>query len=278
MALFNSFTNRNNFGVMNFPMLTQGGIPPIEPEASAFIDAAGITDGTQIGAINNLVWRLKYFGLWGKFLAIYPFVGGTATTHKFNLMFPSDLDSAYRLNFIGGWTHSSNGATPNGTNGYADTFINSNTALSGTSTHLSMYSRTLSVGTQIEMGTFDTISTSILQLRPAANAVFGLAASGLVNFTTTTDARGFWLATKRANNDRQVYRNGISEGTSTTNDTTAFPSFNIFIGARNNNGSPVFYSNKQFAFVSIGTGLTTTEAANFNTCVVEYQTALSRNV
>ena len=52
--------------------------------------------------------------------ALYPFVGGTATSHKFNLKDPRDLDAAFRLQFNGGWTHNSNGVTPNGTNGYAD--------------------------------------------------------------------------------------------------------------------------------------------------------------
>ena len=29
--------------------------------------------------------------------AIYPFVGGTATTHKFNLKDPADINAAFRL-------------------------------------------------------------------------------------------------------------------------------------------------------------------------------------
>ena len=114
----------------------------LDPAASAFISAAGITDATQISAINNLVVGMKSDGIWTKMKAIYPFVGGTATAHKWNLKDPRDLDAAFRLVFNGGWTHSSTGATPNGTNGYADTKFNANTNLTNGNFHLSFYSRT----------------------------------------------------------------------------------------------------------------------------------------
>ena len=102
----------------------------INPDAQAFITAAGITDPTQISAINSLVNGLQADGIWTKMKAIYPFVGGTATTHKYNLKDPRDLDAAFRLVFNGGWTHSSTGATPNGTNGYADTKLVPSSVLS----------------------------------------------------------------------------------------------------------------------------------------------------
>jgi len=89
-----------------------------DADAQAFITAAAITDATQQAAIDTLVKGMKADGIWTKMKAIYPFVGGTATTHKWNLKDPRDLDAAFRLVFNGGWTHSSTGATPNGTNGF----------------------------------------------------------------------------------------------------------------------------------------------------------------
>jgi len=96
----------------------------IDPDAQAFITAAGITDATQQAAINTFVVSWKAANLWTKTKAIYPNVGGSATSHKFNLKDPRDLDAAYRVVFNGGWTHSAAGAVSNGTNAYADTFIN----------------------------------------------------------------------------------------------------------------------------------------------------------
>ena len=68
-----------------------------DPDAIAFLMAAGITDGTQAAAINTLVIRMKADGIWTKMKAIYPFVGGSAASHKWNLKDPRDLDAAYRL-------------------------------------------------------------------------------------------------------------------------------------------------------------------------------------
>jgi hypothetical protein len=95
----------------------------LDASATAFTTAAGLTDDTQKSAINTLVKDLKRFNLWSKIKAFYPFVGGSATSHKFNLLDPRDTNDAYRLTFSGGWTHSSMGAQCNASNTSADTFL-----------------------------------------------------------------------------------------------------------------------------------------------------------
>jgi hypothetical protein len=258
---------------------TSNSLTIFDADAQAFITAAGITDNTQKTAINTLVVDMKGFGIWTKMKAIYPFVGGTATTHKFNLKNPLDTNAAFRLVFNGGWTHSATGALPNGTNGYANTFLNPNAILSLSNSHISYYSRTLAVGAQIEMGVFSAdVPDKIIQIRLAVNYVAG-SVSSFISFTTTTDARGFWLGTKRANNDRESYRNGITQASSTINDATAYANIPIYIAARNNqNVSFDFPTSKECAFASIGDGLTDTEAANFYTAVQNFNTTLTRNV
>ena len=72
----------------------------VDPDAQAFITAASITDPTQQSAINQLVVDLKGYSIWTKMSAIYPMVGGTASSHKFNLKDPRDLDAAFRLVFM----------------------------------------------------------------------------------------------------------------------------------------------------------------------------------
>jgi hypothetical protein len=96
----------------------------IDGDVAAFLNATGITDPTIISALTTYVAGLKSAGIWTKTVALYPFVGGTADTNKYNLKDPRDLDAAYRLSFQGGWSHSSLGSTPNGTTGYAEMFIN----------------------------------------------------------------------------------------------------------------------------------------------------------
>jgi len=133
-----------------------------DPDAQAFITAAAITNPIQQNAINQLVLDLKAYSIWTKFKALYPFVGGTATTHKYNLKNPLDTNAAFRLVFNGGWTHSANGALSNGTNGYADTFLNPSISLSQNSTNLSYYSRTNTDGNTSEIGVKLVEESSVL--------------------------------------------------------------------------------------------------------------------
>ncbi len=106
--------------------------------AQAFISAWGIVDATEVAQLPILVSAFQSAGVYNICDAIYPFIGGLSgsnTSHKGNLRNPADSDAAFRLSFSGGWTHSYNGAAPNGTTGYADTFYNpSGWTLGGTIT------------------------------------------------------------------------------------------------------------------------------------------------
>ena len=143
-----------------------------DPDAQAFFTASGLTGTTNLNAINQLVLDLKSYGIWTKMKAIYPFVGGTAALHKWNLKDPRDLDAAFRLVFNGGWTHSATGATPNGTNAFANTYLSPSTQLSLTSTHLSYYSRTNVNLTQVEIGSQSGTAYTMIEARTANTSYF----------------------------------------------------------------------------------------------------------
>ena len=252
-------------------------------DAEKFILAAGITDATQQTAINSLVVSLKSYGIWTKMKALYPMVGGTAASHKFNLKDPRDLDAAYRLTFSGGWTHSSTGALPNGTNGYANTFLIPSTALITSEGSLGFYSRTNNVA-GVNMSEMGAITTSPqpevyfqIHARLLNNAWYCLPntlSAGLA--ATTSDSSGFYQGIRLSPTSVRQIRN------STVVDYTqsyAVPNSNVLIGARTKNGStPDLYSNRECALAYIGNSLTTTEASNFYTAVQAYQTSLSRQV
>lgn len=247
----------------------------VDPDAQAFITAAGITDATQQQAINTLVLDLKGYGIWTKMKAIYPFVGGTASTHKWNLKDPRDLDAAFRLVFNGGWTHSSTGATPNGTNGYANTYLNTSSILNISSAHFSKYNRTNDlIGNKVD-GSSDT-TRFFQQNYSAGNGIIGEI--GSIASYTQTDTRGLFTISRTANNAFKVFKNSSSV-TSNTTTILNLPSLNVYIGARNeNNTGTVFYNTYECAFSSIGDGLTDTEAANLYTAVQAFETTLGRSV
>jgi hypothetical protein len=263
-------------GVRSF--VAGGGATPPDADATAFITAAGITDATQQSAINTLVVDLKAYGIWTKMKAIYPFVGGTASTHKWNLKDARDLDAAFRLVFSGGWTHSSNGALPNGTNAYADTFYTPSTSGQLNSAHLSYYSRTNNTQTRCMMGSYDSLSGNVRRHYLGQGSSFSALNSTLEGNYLPVNYFGHHLIKRENSLETKQIRNGIIIVTSTIVSTNR-PIVPVYIAAANlNNTSIQLYNTLQCAFASIGDGLTDTEAANFYTAVQAYQTTLSRNV
>lgn len=255
--------------------------PTYDPDAQAFFNAetaAGVTlTTTQKDAVNQWVVDAKAAGIWTKFKAVYPMVGGTATAHKFNLKNPADTNAAFRLNFVGGWTHSSNGATPNGTNAYADTYLSPSTQLNLTSTHLSYHSRTDVNLTQVEIGSQSVFAYTIIEAR-TANASYFLVNTNSIGGVTDTNSAAFYIANRTASNVNNGFRNNIKIFNSSYN-ADALPVSNIYIGALNNlAGSAQYYSSKQCAFASIGDGLTDLESQVFYQITEKYQVALGRNI
>ena len=247
-----------------------------DPDAQAFLNAAVITNVTEANAINTLVVDLKGYNIWTKFKAIYPIVGGTASSHKFNLKDPRDLDAAFRLTFASGWTHSANGMTPLVT--YANTFLNANSILTQNSTHISYYSRTNSNGTEVEMGGLSGGSQLLLEIRTSNITYFVVNTNGGYPTYSDSDSRGFYVANRTASNVVNGWKTGVKVASNTSASTTP-PSFNLYLGAYNNGaGLGLLPTTKQCAFASIGDGLTDTEAANFYTAVQAYQTTLNRQI
>jgi hypothetical protein len=251
------------------------------PEAFNFLDAAGIArteaNGSIIIATCQLTTDLRQYGLWDKMKAIYPMVGGTANTHKFNLKDPRDTESAFRLAFSGSWIHSSTGAKPNGSAGtYADTYLNPSTRLTNTNVHISYYARAGSAGSEDSLiGTTGFGGTTIGQIQYnvyGGNKIYStlggsridITVGSLLVFHTLTSLDG-------STNGMRAYTNGILRGTA-TNNSSGLPNATLILA----NG--YLPSPQECAFASIGDGLTDTEAANFYTAVQRFQTTLGRQV
>ena len=255
-----------------------GGVDP----AAAFLAAAGITDPTITAAINTLVNDLVGYGIWNKMLAIYPFVGGTAATHKFNLKDPQDTNAAFRLAFAGGWTHSANGALPNGTNAYAETYINTFSLFTPGNGHFGVYSRTIYSGAAADLYLIGNTqagvgNTAINNYLPTQT--FCTMGGILVNFLDLpmTNTAGFFQL-NNLSGSQSVRRNATSLG-SNTNTSGVFPNRTLWLAARNTDIGAAGYSAYEQAFASVANvGLTNTELANYYTAVQAFQTTLGRQV
>ena len=272
-----------------------GGSSPMDSDAQAFITAASITATTQQNAVNQLVTALKSAGIWTKMKAIYPMVGGTSLSHKWNLKDPRDLDAAYRLVFNGGWSHTSSGATPNGTTGYANTNLVPNTVLSGgPSSSFGMYSRTNSTGANRIYGVGGYGSTAppnqgwgegYMHHNIGMGNFYNSTNSAVYGTYTANPSTGFFVVNRTIRESTYLVRNsGLVSETSYNGATySTLPMGNFYFGAYNdsNRGGTLgtyYFSNHEISFAFIGESLTDTQLSNFYLIVEAYQVALNRSV
>ena len=249
----------------------------IDANAQAFITAASITDTTQIIALNTLLLQLKEKSIWSKLQAVWPMVGGTSSTMKWNLINPVDSDAAYRMTFAGaGWTFDANGVKQSDSaTTYGDTFYAANTNNNTDGMSMGIYVNGGTNAAGYDLGRYN-----------GTDDVFVVAGYGnntfYVNYVSTTDINttlytmpnGFFAS----NNDGTTtigYRNGVNVcSAAETRNLTDTASF--YLG--NRNGGPAEPSDRRYAFVFMSKSLSATNHSDLYTAVQAYQTSLSRNV
>jgi hypothetical protein len=242
----------------------------IDPDVAAFLLATGITDPVIQGAIEQLVGNLKGFSLWAKMLAIYPLVGGTATTHKWNLKNPLDTNNAYRLVFNGGVTHNSNGITGNGSNAYASTFLQ-DASLNINNKHISIYQRNVLPGeSNVSMGTNSVTNRFFLSSGGANYSTFGMSQAPM---TINNPQTGMFTMSKIISGEFKFYQNSLTPITRTGTNESSINNYSLL--ADTSGGFP---SIANLSFASIGEGFSVTEVTNLYTSVQAFQTALGRQV
>jgi len=248
-----------------------------DPDAQLFFNAqtaAGVTlTTTQMNAVNQWVVDSKAAGIWTKMKAVYPLVGGTATSHKFNLKNPADTNAAYRLVFNGGWTHSSLGALPNGVNAYASTFLIPNTVFGAGYASTGVYvNQALTVSANPIGSTNMTILIGSGFVRGANKA-----SSNVTAFSQSPND-GF-IVNSRTSSTSMFFMNRTGAfQTSTITAVAAYATTDTVLGASNSNGTILNYSNGRIALAYCSDFLTQAEATILKSIVQTYQTALGRQV
>lgn len=251
---------------------------PLDSTVSNFLYTTGIKNTTQVRALSYLTVNLKSSGLYDKMLAIWPIIGGTDITSKYNLKNPADTNAAYRLTFSGGWTYNSSGITPNGTTAYANTYIAANNAfLSLNSISLWYYSTsTPTVGYQDLMGANNGSFTTGARISTQAGTTTNDNLNGNEIAFQNNTKTGLIGVSRTGSASFTRYSRGVGE--TQNNASIAAQSFNIYLGALNYGGSPLEYTQCGCAYAAIGLGLTSAEALTVNNIVQQYQIILGRNV
>jgi hypothetical protein len=278
-------TATNGSGSANANSNTITPTAAVDPDAQAFITAAAITNPTQQAAINTLVVDLKGYSIWSKMKALYPFVGGTATSHKFNLKDPRDLDSAFRLFFIGGWLHTSNGALPNGMNAYADTFFipSANQTINSNGIGFYITANTFTSADAVTMGAFNSSGqASILVSKINSSSVEIL--DGRLNAAsspqTIVGRAGSFDIQRTSSTVTKLYKNA-SIISNFNSGGTVLPTLKMYIGNMSFSVNAPYsagYTNSEFRLAYNSDGLTDADITNLRTAVQAFQTTLGRQV
>lgn len=240
--------------------------------AQLFITNTGISSPAQKTNINNLVLGLKTDGLWIKIIAFYPMIGGTASSHKYNLKDARDLDVAFRLNFYGGWLHSSAGVQGNGVNSYANTFIVPSNNMDINSFSLFFYNKSNTAEQTADIGANQASTSSLVALYAGGSTeqlrFFGAAFQGAYN--TLPDTRGLVGFTKNS-----LLVEGFLNGNKINERANVISKSNdlsLYIGARNNDRVADYFSSRQGSCYVICSGLTATEITKLNQRIQNFET------
>lgn len=251
----------------------------LAPEVRQFITASGISDQTEIDAVNTLYKSLDGDGLIDKLYALYPFVGTTETAHSYNLI----ATSSYQLTFNGTWAHSPSGSYSNGVDAFADTGFLFDTPNWLTSASLGIYSQTTG-SSGYDMGSMDSDST------PNPGAQTGLICKfttndnfypgipiGPIQYSGSHDGSGLYVSTRNDNGlTGSIDGTEVIQGSQAAIETPDFP---LKIAAvTDNDGNEEAFSERLYGIALIGGGLTTTDQANLYTHVQTFQTSLGRQV
>lgn len=253
----------------------------------AAVNGTGYSMSTEEkSAITAFISALKQNGLWKRThdFAIYPLLGNTADSQKFNLLNPVDSDAAYRLTYYGSPTHNSLGVKGNGTSQYIDVHI-----------PLNAFSSNFSGSAWVQ----ESSAYNIFGNFDSGNAGYGLSPSytdGKAHYAvrdrwaphstyerTFVNADGSQLSTitRTTTTEKRYYRNGalidthLYNAVATISITPTLPYMYILAGYKNTVAGAI-YSPNTVSFAAFLSGMTDAQAALFYNAVNNLMISLGR--
>jgi len=262
--------------------------PSYDADAQAFftaVEGGGDTlTTTEKDATNQFVLDLKSAAIWSKMNVIYPFVGGTATSTKWNLSDPQDTDAAFRITWDNpnNGVFSANGVQGDGSNFAGNTHYNPLTEWNGVARHLSVYcNQAGSAGYDMGANNPGVGNNNVLIIEFNSNTSY----VGMGGFITTsnTSKKGSIIGTyNSANNPSTIlYLNGSSANSGNTTVTDWNNPIALFADNRSGtadgfNPDGGSYTNRRNATYTIGDHLDATEASDLYDALTTFNTSLSR--
>lgn len=243
---------------------------PYDADAQKFIDSAAISDKTEQLALTDFVIALKDSSLWGKFKAVYPMLGGTANSTKWNLIDPRDLDISYRLTFNGAPVFSNDGVLFTTTSDYADTHL-VDSELQFNNSAISYYSLTQNTINGYDIGCVDfAVPYNEFAIYNSIDASdwFGYYHFGASPVST----KGLFVLSFTLS-DAKRYDNSVVTYSKGSSPTQAYTKYPILIGKVNGAASG---GQRECAMATIGDGLQDADVLKFYNIVQKFETSIGR--
>jgi hypothetical protein len=253
---------------------------PADIYIAAVLAAGGTLSGAQQTAIGTFYNSLNTVGVYSKLHAMYPFMGGTASSNAIDFINPG---GSYDLTFNGTWTHSVSGSsTADASGNYANTGLDP--SLFNSTTNFSFGNMVVGASNSNGYSGIGNAAGNYIILGQAGLPTVFLegwmgASSGVAVGTNYINGALQIVSRTGASAWTRNYVASGSAGTITTNSFTNTISsysanlyFNDINGVANNNMSG------RYLFGYAGEGLNATEIQNFSNAINTLQTAFSRNL
>lgn len=261
--------------------------------AAAVNDAGTRLNSRQDTSVDLLAWRLFEWGggkdLDTTFRFVYPFIGGTAVAHSFNLADPS----VGRVEWEDTVTHTNLGIVGDGISGVGKTNV---TLAGGTQADafvsFGAYSRTANAGVYCELGNYTTGGFLIYSRYTDGREVIYMGGTGMG--LAVANSQGLFSGLRTTAASAYIYRNGVLITSSVANtniavdppvpflilayyDPIADPDLGAFKAFSNRNLAFAFLTNAANT-PGIGAIFSTAKQAELYSYVQTFQTRLLRQV
>lgn len=251
-------------------------IPPLDPDAAAYIAAEGITDVTEIIATNTLFVSLKSAGIYSLCKAMYLYLG-TCTLNAIN---PVNSDAANRLVYSGGWTFGA-GALPNGIDAWANTFLDCGYFNSETGISMATYLLTPKVKAGAVYWQGNQGGGNIVLLYNNGAGLSGVwcgDGSNQLQWADTATTIGYRGGSRTRNVSFNTIKRVSFSGSATFMSGNLNPVVGgvMYVGALNNSGTPAGFSDQGLGFTWFGVDMSSAQLVTLRNLVTNFNNTLGR--
>lgn len=260
-------------------------VSPYDPAVNDWISAVVVAGGTVTTArailINNLVLGLKADGLFTKLDVLFLFAAENSVQAIIDIITPHGASPINSPIFT-----VNRGFTFDASTNYINTVVNPSdpgSVFSANSAHVSAYVEAVNPTAtgilECMIGAkFQNSETNLQGQSNVSNVSYTV--NNIITPVTVTGvlSAGMFIATRTVSTTEVLYKNGSQIDSSVIASDNAVPSNSFFVGAINSGGTALGFSPNQIAAVSIGGGLSPTDAANLTTRINTYMTAIGAQV